>query len=87
MMIIDHGPGVISDPAINWIKATEDVQLEIIDGKVSERHEQSEIFANICNINESWAAEIKDVDATEPFRDGPNMKLAAAQRDIGQLEE
>jgi hypothetical protein len=27
MKIIDHGPGVVSDQAINWIRSTEDVHL------------------------------------------------------------
>ena len=35
MKIIDDSPGVLSDEAINWIRATEDIQLEIIDANLS----------------------------------------------------
>ena len=87
MKIIDDGPGVLSDQAINWIRATEDVQLEIIDANLSESLEQAEKFAKICDLNESLAAKVKDLEATEPVRDGPSRELAAAQREIEELEE
>jgi hypothetical protein len=66
MKIIDAGPGVLSNQAINWIRATEDVQLEIIDANLSESLEQAEKFAKICDLNESLAAKVKDLEATEP---------------------
>jgi len=65
MKIIDDGPGVLSDQAINWIRATEDVQLEIIDANISESLEQAEKFAKICDLNASLAAIVKDLEATE----------------------
>jgi hypothetical protein len=86
MKIIDDSPGVMSDQAINWIRATEDVQLEIIDANLSESLEQAEKFPKICDLNESLAAKVKDLEATEPVQDGPSRELAAAQREIEKLE-
>jgi len=87
MKIIDDGPGVLSDQAINWIRATEDIQLEIIDVDLSKSLEQTEKFAKICDLNESLAAKVKNLEATEPVRDGPGRELVAAQRAIEELEE
>ena len=87
MKIIDDGPEVLSDQAIHWIRATDDVQLEIIDANLSEILEQAEKFAKICDLNESFAAKVKDWEATEPVRDGLSRELAAAQREIEELEE
>jgi hypothetical protein len=87
MKIIDDGPGVLSDQAINWIRATEDVQLEIINANLSESLEQAEKFAKICDLNKSLAAKVKDLEETEPVRDGLSRELAAAQREIEELEE
>jgi len=74
MKIIDDGPGVLSDQAINWIRATEAVQLEIIDANLSKSLEQAEKFAKICDLNESLAAKVKDLEATELVRDGPSRE-------------
>ena len=41
MKIIHDGPGVLYHQAINWIWATEDVQLEIIEAHLSESLEQA----------------------------------------------
>ena len=87
MKIIDDSPGVLSDQAINWIRATEDVQLEIIDANLSESLEQAEKFAKICNLNESLSAKVEDLEVSEPFRDGPSWASAAAQLNNEQLEE
>jgi len=87
MKIIDDSPGVLSHQAINWIRATEDVQLEIIDGNLSESVEQAEKFTKICDVKESLAAEVKDWEATEPVRDGPSREIEAAKREIEELEE
>jgi len=87
MKIIDDGPGVLSDQAINWIKATEDVQLEIIDATHSESLEQTTKFAKICDLNQSLATEVKDLEVTEPIQDGPSRELGAAQQEILELEE
>ncbi|KAF8242966.1 hypothetical protein K440DRAFT_638094 [Wilcoxina mikolae CBS 423.85] len=54
--IIADGPRPLSDQAINWIKAMEDVQLEIINAGLLESLEQAEKFANICDLNECLAA-------------------------------
>jgi len=86
MKIIDDGPGVLSDQAINWIRVTEDVQLEIIDANLSESLEQGEKLAKMCDLNESLAAKVKDLEATEPVRDGPSRELPAAPREIEELE-
>ena len=64
MKTIDDGPGVLSDQANHWIRATEDVQLDIIDSNLSESLEQGEKFAKICDLNESLAAKVKDLEAT-----------------------
>jgi hypothetical protein len=45
--VIDNGPGHLSDQAMNWIRATEDVQLEIIDANLSENLERAEKFSKI----------------------------------------
>ncbi|KAF8246992.1 hypothetical protein K440DRAFT_644312 [Wilcoxina mikolae CBS 423.85] len=84
--IIAEGPAPLSDQAINWIKATEDVQLEIIDADLSESLKQVEIFAKICDLNECSAAKVKDLEAAEPVQD-TNNELAAAHQDIDELEE
>jgi hypothetical protein len=87
MTIIDDGPGFLSDQAMNWIRAMENVQLEIIDANLSESLKQAEKFAKVCELNESFAAKVKDLEATEPIRDGPSRELAAAQREIEELEK
>ena len=87
MTIIDDGPGVLSDHAINWIRATEDVQLEIFDANLSESLEQAEIFGKICDLNESLAAKVKDLEATEPVRDGLSKKSEATQREIDEFDK
>jgi len=87
MKVIDDGPGHLSDQVTNWISATEDIQLEIIDAIISESLEQAEKFAKICNFNESLAAKVKDLEATEPVQDGPSRELAAGQQEIEELEE
>jgi len=79
MKIIDDGPRVFSDQAINWIRATEDLHLEIIGANLSESLEQAKKFAMICDLNESLAAKVKDLEVTEPARDGSSRELAAAQ--------
>jgi hypothetical protein len=58
MKIIDDGPGVLSEQAINWIRATKDVQLEIIDANLSESLEKAEKFAKIRDLNKSLAAKV-----------------------------
>jgi hypothetical protein len=87
MKIINDGPRVVFDQTMNWIRATEDVQLEIIDANLSESLKQAEKFAKICDFNKSLAAEVKDLEATEPVWDGPSRELAATQRDIGEVEK
>jgi hypothetical protein len=86
MKIIDDGPGVLSDQAINWIRATEDVQLEIIDANLSESLEQAEKFPNTCDLNEGLAVKDKDIEANGPVRPGPSRELVAAQREIEELK-
>ena len=56
LKVISNGPGVLSDQAIDRIRATEDVPLEIIDANLSVILEQAEKFAKIHDLNESWAA-------------------------------
>jgi len=87
MKVIHDGPVVLSDQAINWIWATEDVQLELIDANLSESLEQAEKFTKICDLNESLATEVKDVRATEPVRDGPSRESEAAQQEIEEFED
>jgi hypothetical protein len=60
MKIIDDAPRLLSDQAINRIRATEDVQLEIIDANLSESLKQAEKFAKTCHLNVSLAAKVKD---------------------------
>jgi hypothetical protein len=85
--VIKDGPRLRSDEAINWIWATKDVQLEIIDANLSKSNEQAKKFAKICDLNESLAAKVNDFEATGPVQDDPSRKLAAAQQDIEELEE
>jgi len=87
MKIIEDGPGVLSDQEINWIRATGDVQLDIIDDNLSESLEQAEKFAKICDLNERLATKVNDLEATEPIRDGLTRDLVPAQREIEQLVE
>ena len=87
MKVINDGPGLLSDQAINWIRAAEDVKLEINDANLSESLEQAEKFAKICDINKSLAAEVRDLEATGPIQEGPSRELAAAQQEIEELEE
>jgi hypothetical protein len=87
MNVIEDGPGHLSDQAFNWIRATEDVQLEIIDANLSESLEQIGKFAKICDLNESLAAKVKDLEATGPLQEGPSRELAATQEEIEELEE
>jgi chromosome segregation ATPase len=76
----------LSDQAINWIKATEEGQLEIIDAGLSESLEQAESFAKICDLNESLAATVKELEAAEPVQ-GRIKELEAAHQEIDELEE
>jgi hypothetical protein len=87
MKIIDDVPGVLSKQAINWSRATVDVQLGILDANLSERLQQAEKYTKICDLNEILAAKVKDLEATKHVRDGPSMELEATQREIEQLEE
>ena len=87
MKVIDDGPGDLSDQAINWIGATEVVQLQIIDINLSGSLEHAEKLATNCDLNESFAAKFKDLEATEPVQDGPSSELAAAQQELEELEE
>ena len=87
MKVIDGSPGHLPDQAINWIRATEDVQLEVMDANLSERVEQAKKFAKICDLNESLAAKVRDLEGTEPFQVGPSREFAATRQEIEQLEE
>jgi len=87
MKDIKDSPGVLSDQAIHWIRATEDIPLEITDANLSESLEQAEKFAKICDLNESFTSKVKDLEATEPVQDGPPRELAATQQEIEELED
>jgi len=87
MQVINNGPGLLSDHAINWIIATRDVQLEIIDRNLSESLEEAEKFAKICKLNKSFATKVKDLEAAEPVQDGLSRELVAAQQELEELEE
>jgi len=87
LKITDDGPGVWSDQAIDWIRATEDVQLEIIDGNLSELLEHAKKCAKICDLNESLATMVQSLEGTEPVRCALSRELAAAQRDIEEMQE
>jgi hypothetical protein len=75
----------LSDQVINWIKATEDVQLQIINADLSESLQQAEKFAKICDLNESLSAKVKNLEAAESVQ-GPNKELAVAKQEIDELE-
>jgi len=87
MKVIVDGPRLLSDQAINWIRATEDIQLEMIDANLCENLEDAEKFAKTCDLNESLAAKVKDLEDAEPIQDSPSRELAAAQQEIEELEE
>jgi hypothetical protein len=61
--------------------------LGILDANLSKRLQQAEKYTKICDLNESLAAKVKDLEATKHVRDGPSMELEATQREIEQLEE
>jgi hypothetical protein len=85
--IIDDGPGLLAEQAINWIRATKDIQLQNIDANLSDSLKQAEQFANICNHNESLAGKVKDWEAAGPVQDSPSRELVAAQQEIEDLGE
>jgi len=87
MKVIDDSPGLLSDQAVNWIRPTEDVQLVIIDANLSGSLEQAEKFAKLCDLHESLAAKVNDLDATGPIQEGPSRELADARQQIEELEE
>jgi hypothetical protein len=87
MKVMDEGPGVLSDQALNWIRAPEDVQSEIIDANLSESVEHAVKFGKICDLIESLAAKVKELEATEPVQDGPSRELPAAQHEIEVFED
>jgi hypothetical protein len=68
MKVIDDSPGHFFDQAINWIKAMEDVQLEIINAGLLESLKHAEQFAKICNLNKSLATKVKELEAAEPIQ-------------------
>ncbi|KAF8244559.1 hypothetical protein K440DRAFT_635985 [Wilcoxina mikolae CBS 423.85] len=76
----------LSDQAFNWIRATVEDQLEMIDADLSESLESAEKLANIGDLNESLAANVKDFETVESVQ-GPNKELVAAHQEIEELEE
>ena len=51
----------------------------MINPNLSESIEQPEKFTMICNLNESLAARVKNLMATEPVQDGPSREVVASQ--------
>jgi hypothetical protein len=86
MTVIDDGLGHLSDQSINWITATEDVELVIPHAGLSESAKRAKIFAKLCNLNNSLAAKVKDLDDAEPIQD-PNKVCVAANQEINVFEE
>jgi chromosome segregation ATPase len=84
--VIDDGPGHLSDKAMNCIKAAEDAQHQITNAGLSESLEQAENFTKMCDINNSLAAKVKELEAAEPIQ-GPNNELEAAHQEIDELRE
>jgi len=87
MKVIDDAPRFLSDQAINGIRATENVHLDIIDANLPESLEKAEKFAKICDLNGNLGAKVKEMEATGPVQEGPSRELAAAQQEIQELEE
>ncbi|KAF8245068.1 hypothetical protein K440DRAFT_646557 [Wilcoxina mikolae CBS 423.85] len=85
-IVIDDGSGNLSNQALNWFKAMQDVQLDLIDAGLLECLEQSEKDARSWNFNNSLVAKVKDLQATESIR-GPNKQLAEAHQEMDQLED
>ena len=56
--------------------------MENIDDNLSKSLEQAEKFAKICDLNESLAAKVQDLEATEPVQGSPSSELVAAQQEI-----
>ncbi|KAF8246431.1 hypothetical protein K440DRAFT_644984 [Wilcoxina mikolae CBS 423.85] len=71
----------------NWIRATEDVQLDTIEGGHSTRLERAEVFAKICDLNDSLAAKVKDLEGAKLVQDSTSKELTVAHQDIDELEE
>jgi hypothetical protein len=83
--VIDNRPGHLSDHSIKWIKAMEDVQLQLIDTGLSESLDQAEKFVKICDLNQSLVSKVKDLEAAEPVQ-GPNKEVAAAYQEKDELK-
>jgi len=72
---------------MNWISATEDVQLLIIAANLWECLEHAEKFAAICDFNMSLAATVNELKAAEPVQDAPTKGSAVALQEINTLQE
>jgi hypothetical protein len=77
MKVIDDGPGLLCDDVINCTRATENVKLIISDANLFNSLERAEKFAEICVLNKSLAAKVKNLEATGPIQEGPSKELAA----------
>jgi hypothetical protein len=87
MKVKNNGPKLIWYQAINLIRVTEDVEVEIIDVKLFDRLEYAEKFSNVWHLKEGLAAKVEDLEATGSAQVGLSRELAAAQQEIGALEE
>jgi len=52
--ILDDGSGLLSEEAINSIRAAEDVQLDIIDVNISQSFEQAEKWPTFATSTRAW---------------------------------
>jgi len=78
MNTIDARPGHLSDRAINWMGAANDIHLEISNGDFGESLQSAKDVVMICNLNQSLAAEVENLEAAEPVQDGLSKRLVAA---------
>jgi len=69
--IIDRSSGLLSDRAINWIRVTENIQLDIPNSNLLISLEKDEKFNKICDLNKSFATEVTVLEAAEAVQDRP----------------
>jgi hypothetical protein len=84
---VEDSPELLSEQAINWIRAAEAVQLETMDVNISESLLQAEKLAKICNLNKTLVAKDNHLEAVEAIQDGQSKELVAAQQEINEFEE
>ncbi|KAF8241486.1 hypothetical protein K440DRAFT_642242 [Wilcoxina mikolae CBS 423.85] len=61
--------------------------LEIIHVGLSESLEQVDKFTKICNLNDSLATKVKDLETAVPVQDGTSKEWVVVHQEIHQLKD